>query len=605
MIRYEFNDANQLLREVSPEGVTTYRYDGNGNQISKRSGWRPTRYVYDIENRLRLVFGSEGLGFYLYDSLGRRVLRFAIPLRHSKAPYFSMGVGKKRGRGRQTRSHNSATGSDGDSASGSDLAAERGVKRITALLRDGVRFGLPHLRRILATCDRYLLRKLRRRIVLERYFYDGADVVVDYDLFGRVKATYLTPFLDENLSLERYSRFGCMRRHWYTQDGLGSIRQLVSDSGKVFNSYAYTAWGVPLNWHEKVSNRYTYTSREYNPESDDYHYRARNYLPSIGRFSQPDPVGQLALYAYVFNNPIISLDPLGLLQRRQVDYLARKLGLKVHEKQEGGRLIDWPGVDPADWYQVKEAVKAIKKQLKQWFPNAGWAAKEEWTDTDDVALQKMIDDCRSRMKKEPEKAPEKVTIVAGIPGEVWKPIKKLKEAGKYIREAFARLKEAGIGLPAWLDETFVYVWVMKESSWNPHASPYARTASEATGPGEISTGAGLLQVLKSTYEKDLIEKCGDFLKELNLPSEKWDEGKLTEPVNGIVAGILVLVKLKRAGNDPKKALRAYYGDGEDYADRIIKTTKWLRGALKKASGWDKLKPDIFREVDRRVHPPRR
>jgi len=186
------------------------------------------------------------------------------------------------------------------------------VKRITALLRDGVRFGLPHLRRILATCDRYLPRKLRRRIVLERYFYDGADVIADYGLFGRrCRASYLTPFLDENLLMESRLRFGCVKRFWFTQDGLGSVRQLHTDESNVCNSYTYTAWGEPLNWSETIPNRYTYTSREYNAESGDYYYRARYYQPMTSRFVSRDPLDGTT-YLYAHNNPICWIDPFGL-----------------------------------------------------------------------------------------------------------------------------------------------------------------------------------------------------------------------------------------------------------------------------------------------------
>jgi len=87
-ITYKYNPANQLTREVSNiNGVTRYSYDANGNMIQKRRRWRTTRYVYDIEDRLRLAFGPEGLGFYLHDALGRRILRFGIPFKHKEAPH--------------------------------------------------------------------------------------------------------------------------------------------------------------------------------------------------------------------------------------------------------------------------------------------------------------------------------------------------------------------------------------------------------------------------------------------------------------------------------------------------------------------------------------
>jgi len=57
-----------------------------------------------------------------------------------------------------------------------------------------------------------------------------------------MKALCVTPFLDENLLKEDYTGPGPVLA-WYTQDGLGSVRQLVSDSGKVFNSYAYRRKG--------------------------------------------------------------------------------------------------------------------------------------------------------------------------------------------------------------------------------------------------------------------------------------------------------------------------------------------------------------------------
>jgi|GEM_PF-2025274 len=172
------------------------------------------------------------------------------------------------------------------------------------------------------------------KLVYERYFYDGADVVADYDgRTGELRALYVTPFLDENLLKEDFTGPGPVLA-WYTQDGLGSVRQLVVGDS-VMNSYAYTAWGVPLQWHEKVSNRYTFTAREYNPETSNYYYRLRWYAPILGRMLTRDPIvyglGPL-LYPYAHNNPVIWVDPMGMWCRGGHEVATKHATLECGEK---------------------------------------------------------------------------------------------------------------------------------------------------------------------------------------------------------------------------------------------------------------------------------
>jgi len=53
-----------------------------------------------------------------------------------------------------------------------------------------------------------------------------------------------------------------------------------------------------------------------------YYYRARYYSPALQRFISQDPIdfnGGLNLYAYVCNNPLGLIDPLGLDPMDPVD----------------------------------------------------------------------------------------------------------------------------------------------------------------------------------------------------------------------------------------------------------------------------------------------
>lgn len=103
------------------------------------------------------------------------------------------------------------------------------------------------------------------------------------------------------------------------KDHQNSVK-LILDGNKVFQEMTYSAYGETTisnrgQTNIKTNNVFYYTSRELEPETGDYFYRARYYDPKVGRFLSEDPIhfrgGDYNLYRYVESQPVMLTDPSG------------------------------------------------------------------------------------------------------------------------------------------------------------------------------------------------------------------------------------------------------------------------------------------------------
>jgi RHS repeat-associated protein len=79
-------------------------------------------------------------------------------------------------------------------------------------------------------------------------------------------------------------------------------------------SYDYSAFGEALHTGT-LDSPWQFSSQRMDPETHLLHFLKRIYDPEIGRWLTPDPAGFVDgpnLYAYVSNNPLTHIDPLGL-----------------------------------------------------------------------------------------------------------------------------------------------------------------------------------------------------------------------------------------------------------------------------------------------------
>jgi RHS repeat-associated protein len=83
-------------------------------------------------------------------------------------------------------------------------------------------------------------------------------------------------------------------------------------------------------------------------ESGWNHNGFRDYIPDLGRYAEPDPLGRLGsgnnLYAYVFDNPANLIDPLGLCSKKSCDELLNEMDNLVNSERTNANPSGFKGL---------------------------------------------------------------------------------------------------------------------------------------------------------------------------------------------------------------------------------------------------------------------
>jgi len=121
---------------------------------------------------------------------------------------------------------------------------------------------------------------------------------------------------------------------WFLYNNRGDAVQRVDNAGQVLHTYRFSAFGVEINPDPSNSNPWRFNGEYHDMHrGGEIYLRARSFSPRLGRFTTPDPLfhalhGNLLscpiqsgnLYMFVGHNPVMFVDPSGLVRVNTVEY---------------------------------------------------------------------------------------------------------------------------------------------------------------------------------------------------------------------------------------------------------------------------------------------
>ena len=272
-VKMTYNAANQMTAMSGEGGKISYTYDKNGNLTSKQLGGKKDTYEYDVQDNLTAYNGYDGYRqSYSYNALGEMYEKLTSG--NAERTLLEEVIGENK-----------------------PLTENNGAEEWETT----------------------------------KYIYDSAMSVpqVLTETTNEETITY-------EYGLERIAAYNSDEKTQYVHDAGGSVVQTITaeieaaTAQPVVNTYSYTPFGEQLG--EAVSG-FTYNAEYYDTATGMLNLRARQYEPTMMRFSQKDiirgsvsDVVTLNRYLYCQNNPLSYSDPTGMSVWSKLKSAAKSTG---------------------------------------------------------------------------------------------------------------------------------------------------------------------------------------------------------------------------------------------------------------------------------------
>ncbi len=333
IVAYSYDDVGRLQRQDQGNGTfTTYAYDVAGrltslvNLASDNSILSTFGYTYDAIGRKLTMTTTEGTTTYVYDASGQLT---SVNLPDGGTLTYQYDAAGNRvavhdGGTTTTYSTNSMNQYSG--AGSMQFTYDTNGNLLSRTDSSGTTTYEYNLQGQLASVTtpsdsiRYIYDALGTRIATVQN-NQRTDYLVDSAEYGNVVGMYdgsgslLAHYVHAGGLISQVNSGGDAR--YYHFDASGNTAQLTSGTGTVLSAYTYLPFGEIRSTAGTVVNPFTFHGQlgVMSEGQGGYFMRARYYDSTIGRFTQPDPIGLaggLNLYRFADNNPISFADPQGL-----------------------------------------------------------------------------------------------------------------------------------------------------------------------------------------------------------------------------------------------------------------------------------------------------